>query len=294
MLIQLTNRCRMGCPHCLQDSRPDGGLMNETTFENALRLAHDCGCVPVVLSGGEPTEHPRFVDFCRRASQANVPFSVSTNGMWLGDEGGEYRFEKVARLKGFAGAQVYSNPKWYRLHEETVARYSRNAKRWQDLGVNLDTPAIRNMLDSGRAAACEAARKEAAESKYHCSCLVAHLTAVQITHLDRWTRPGRLLYLLAGQGHFCTPMVDWRGEFHASESWLCQSFGNVNRDDRYTLFDSLARGRPCGRCSGGRRYLSEDTPEMAMARRLLGQLMEAGRQEGDDGKLQEGDDGKQE
>ena len=284
MLIQLTNRCRMGCLHCLQDSRPDGGLMDETTFENALRLAHDCGGVPIVLSGGEPTEHPRFVDFCRRASQANVPFSVSTNGMWLGDEGGEYRFEKIARLKGFAGAQVYSNPKWYRLHEETAAKYDRNAKRWQDLNVNLDTSEIRNMLDIGRAASCEAARKEAAESKYHCSCLVAHLTAVQITHLDKWTRPGRLLYLLAGQGHFCTPMVDWRGEFHASESWLCQSFGNVNRDDRYTLFDNLARGRPCGKCIGGRRYLSEDTPEMAMARRLLGQLTEAGRQEGDDGK----------
>ena len=80
-----------------------------------------------------------------------------------------------------------------------------------------------------------------------------------------------VINLLAEQGHFCTPMVDWRGEFHASESWLCQSFGNVNRDDRDTLFDSLARGRPCGRCAGGRRYLSEDTPKMAMARRLLGQ-----------------------
>ena len=271
MLIQITNRCRMGCPHCMQDSRPDGGLMDETTFENALRLAHDCGGCPVVVSGGEPTEHPRFVDFCRRLSKANIPFSVATNGMWLGDEAGEYRAEKVARLPECTGMQIYTNPKWYRLHEETVAKYSRNAKRWQDLDVLLDTSEIRNMLDIGRAALCEAARKEAGESKYHCSCLVAHLTAVQIAHLDEWTRPGRLVYLLAGQGHFCTPMVDWRGDFHASESWLCQSFGNVNRDDYRTLFDNLARGRPCGRCVGCKRYLTEQDPKMVAARRLLGQ-----------------------
>lgn len=271
MLIQITNRCRMGCPHCLDDSRPDGGHMDETTFDNALKLARDCGGAPVLLSGGEPTEHPQFVDFCRRVSQANIPFSVSTNGMWLGDERGEYRFEKVARMKWFAGAQVYSNPKWYRLHEETVAKYNSNAKKWHDLNVLLETAEIRNMLDIGRAASCDAARKEAAESKYHCSCLVAHLTAVQLKSLHRLHRMGSLLYMLVCQEHVCTPAVDWRGDFHASESWLCQSFGNVNTDDRCTLFDNLADGRPCGKCAGCRRYLTEDTPKMAMARRLLGQ-----------------------
>lgn len=39
MLIQITNRCRMGCPHCLEASTPDGGLMDEATIGNALKLA---------------------------------------------------------------------------------------------------------------------------------------------------------------------------------------------------------------------------------------------------------------
>lgn len=270
MLIQITNRCRMGCPHCMDASTPDGGLMDEATFGNALKLAHDC-CPSVLLSGGEPTEHPLFVDFCKRLSRANTPFAIASNGMWLGDEAGEYRFEKIAKLKGFLGAQIYSNPKWYRLHEETVAKYNRNAKRWQDLKVFLDTSEIRNMLDIGRAVSCDAAKKEADESRYHCSCLVAHLTAVQLGHLEKEVQMGRLMYLLVGQGHFCTPMVDWRGEFHASESWLCQSFGNVNRDDRYVLFDNLMKGRPCGKCVGCKRYLTEQEPKMVAARRLLGQ-----------------------
>lgn len=265
MMIQITNRCRMMCPHCMDDSRPDGGLMDEATFGNALKFVQAGGGMQVTISGGEPTEHPQFVDFCKRCSKAGIPFCICTNGMWLGAHETEWRFEKVAKLKNFMGAQVYSNPKWYRRHDETVKLYAEQEDRWKRLGVLLDTTDIRAMSDIGRAATCEAAIKESEDSLWHSTCLAAHVTAVQSGSLNQF------MLMMIMQARFCSPMIDWRGDLHASESWLCQSFGNVNREDPDTLFNNLKKGRPCCKCIPGKRYLSDPSHKMVAARELLGQ-----------------------
>lgn len=268
MLVQITNRCRMVCPHCMDESCPDGGLMDDATFGNAIRFVRDNGCPQITISGGEPTEHPHFLDFCKMASRADIKFCVCTNGMWLGDEQAEWRFERVAKLRGFVGAQVYSNPKWYRLHDETVAKYRAQEERWKGLGVLLDLHDIRAMSDIGRAKTCEKAIEEAKASPWHSSCLAAHVTAVQAQNIRQF------FHLMIVQARFCSPMIDWRGDFHASESWLCQSFGNVNRDDGQTLFENLKAGRPCGGCIPCKRYLTEDNEKMIKVRELLGQKKE--------------------
>ena len=43
MLIQISNRCDEGCPHCLQDSREDGGLMSLETFKSTVRFGCETG-----------------------------------------------------------------------------------------------------------------------------------------------------------------------------------------------------------------------------------------------------------
>ena len=123
MMLQVSNRCRMMCPHCMDDSRPDGGLMDMRTLRNALAFASAAKLRHVVISGGDPTEHPDLLDFCKEVSKAGLAFSLCSNGMWLGDEKAEWRAERIAKLRGFVGMQIYSNPKWYRIHDDTVARY---------------------------------------------------------------------------------------------------------------------------------------------------------------------------
>lgn len=266
MLIQITNRCMMGCPHCMEDATPDGGLMDfDTTYKSALKFAKNTECAIVMISGGEPTCHPRFIDFCKECSGMGIRFCVCTNGMWLGDVNGEWRFERVAKLPGFMCAQVYSNPKWYRLHDETVSKYKANEGKWKALGVLLDTSEIVDMMDVGRAKECEKAIEETKSSKYHCSCLKTHVAAAQSTSVKQFLD---LLFIQCG---YCKPMVDWMGDVHASESWLCQSFGNVNSDSPDTIFENISKGRPCGKCIPCQRYLEEDNPTMIAARLLLGQ-----------------------
>lgn len=256
------------CPHCMNDSRPDGGLMDDATFGNVLSFSRRCGCRHLTISGGEPTEHPHMLDFFKRVSRADIAFSICTNGMWLGDEQAECRFERIARLPRFAGAQVYTNPKWYRLHDETVAKFNAQKEKWEALGILLVLNDIRSMSDVGRGKTCEKAIVEAKASQYHSMCLAAHVTSVQCIDARHFFN------MMLVQHRFCTPMVDWRGEFHASESWLCQSFGNVNRDDEETIFQNLKNGKPCGGCLPCKRYLHEDSPKMVMARKLLGQQKE--------------------
>ena len=177
MLIQITNRCRMGCPHCLDDSRPDGGMMTDRAFGKAVAFAKDNGERQVVISGGEPTEHPDFFALCKTASACGLAFSFASNGMWIGDKKKEWQMEKVAKLRGFAGGQIYSNSKWYRLHDVTLAKWERVKGRWEPLGIWLDLTDIRGMSDIGRAKGCVDARAEAERSPYHNICLTACVTA---------------------------------------------------------------------------------------------------------------------
>lgn len=58
MLIQISNRCDEGCPHCLQDSREDGGLMSLETFKSAVRFGCETGWHLFLITGGEPTMNP--------------------------------------------------------------------------------------------------------------------------------------------------------------------------------------------------------------------------------------------
>lgn len=93
MLIKVTNKCSLGCSHCMEDSTVKGAHMDESTFDRALDFvqrieskAWAIGVPPMVLlSGGECTEHPSIVQFVEKVvSRGLIPLLI-TNGMWLND-----------------------------------------------------------------------------------------------------------------------------------------------------------------------------------------------------------------
>ena len=111
MLIQITNRCQEGCRHCLQNALPDGPLMTEATFRKALEFGRFLRCPLYIISGGEPTEHPQFFEFCKmfdRLLGKEAAFVVTSNGMWYPEQ--KDMVEKLSRLKSFVGMQVFHAP----------------------------------------------------------------------------------------------------------------------------------------------------------------------------------------
>lgn len=73
MLLKITESCTMGCKHCLSDCVPDESThMTDEVFDDSLdfilksfeRLIGHGGII--IVSGGEPMEHPKFYELMHR------------------------------------------------------------------------------------------------------------------------------------------------------------------------------------------------------------------------------------
>lgn len=267
MMIQVTNRCQMLCPHCLDDSRPCGedcGMITADTFDKACKFAADASVWQVLISGGEPTEHPNLAELCKIAANHGLNFTICTNGMWMGDAKAEWRMEKIAKMKACLYIQLYTNPRWYRLHDKTIAEWKKQESRWRSMSMTLVTDEIRSMQALGRAKHCNEAMEEVRKSKYHNACLVPSLMAHQCSDIKQFS------FMMNTQGHFCTPLVDWQGNLHMSESWLCPHIGSVLTDTTEQLWEKMRQFRPCGGCYNCKKFLREKTDKMAQVRKILG------------------------
>ena len=75
----------MMCAHCLEDARPEGGMMSEEPFRRAITLGLKMGMRCFVISDGEPTENPKLRDMCcwleGRLRGTGALFNITSNGM---------------------------------------------------------------------------------------------------------------------------------------------------------------------------------------------------------------------
>ena len=62
LYVQITRRCNMTCNHCAFSCGAQGPDMSAETFRRVLDLA-EREQQPITIGGGEPTLHPRFMDF---------------------------------------------------------------------------------------------------------------------------------------------------------------------------------------------------------------------------------------
>lgn len=282
----ITNRCFENCPHCMENSNPEGQMMDGRTFHKAVMFAKYIGASVVALSGGEPTTHPDFFKFCKSLNnEYKMPFTVVSNGTWALPHFGSLDWEgtsenlilqyhldneKVVRqirrmssdFKNFIGMQVYTNKLFYKDYEEIHSKKS----FFDSFGgkVILDESPIRSMQDLGRAKTSELAQKMCDESKYNMSCLNSALCAKQVDYSNLY---GKTLERTAM--HFCHPMVDFDGFVHLSESWLCPHVGNVTMD----LFDDIWLNtqlfQPCGRCKGYKKFSESTDPKIVISRQIM-------------------------
>lgn len=82
----------MGCTHCINDAKPVERHMTENTLTNVLnfikveKIYHH-----LIISGGEPTEHPDFVNMITKIIDFSKSFDepteivITTNGFWILD-----------------------------------------------------------------------------------------------------------------------------------------------------------------------------------------------------------------
>jgi 12,18-didecarboxysiroheme deacetylase len=84
----MTRRCNLKCVHCYARSE-DISYDNELNHEQSITMIDDLAefGVPVLLfSGGEPTVHPRLVEYAKHAVSKGMRAVISTNGTLITKE----------------------------------------------------------------------------------------------------------------------------------------------------------------------------------------------------------------
>ncbi len=257
MIIQITNRCHMGCPHCMQDSTPRGRHMKEDAFEKVLQFVNDVQPLVISVSGGEPTEHPLWAQFVRKllGIKSVLVLSILTNGAWIEDKAQRIAMAKLIREnKGRVKVQVFSHPGYYQDHEWTVE----HEDQFKSIGCTTDFDDPIFMQDLGRAR--KNCREEVAESDHVPSCINSHLIAIQASSLTQFCS------MAVQAGKFCRPLIDPNGGIHMSESWLCQTVANVS-DGADEAFRKMRDSRPCKGCQLYKNFAELHPKEMEYLRK---------------------------
>jgi hypothetical protein len=239
MLIKVTNKCSMGCTHCLEDSTPAGEDMSWDTFvasveftERVENYAWATGVTPfILLSGGEPSENPLIDKFIELVISKNIIPILITNGMWLEDK--ELR-ERILR------------PEWPKLTIQVT-----NDSRFYPTGpkIRVDDPRvgyvskISSIIPLGRIK-----KRMPEEPKARRSPTSFNLRSLtqSFKSFDMAVFVIRRNAAMGKSGN-CIPSICSSGDVVAGESRLCYKIGTVWSTTQQITQTLLEMGS-CNRC----------------------------------------------
>lgn len=126
--LSITKYCERCCDFCYRQANPSGRHMPLNDVENVVEQAKEAGVLQIALGGGNPNQHPNFIEILRIIRENNIVPSYTSNGEGLTDE-----ILKATKL--YCGAMALS---LYPPYE----RYDEIAKRIADYGIKLNLHVI--------------------------------------------------------------------------------------------------------------------------------------------------------
>lgn len=84
--LELTYRCNEHCIHCYVDDQKYGQEMNFKQYKKLLDELKELGCISLLLTGGEVSLHPDFLDIAEYASEKGFLVDIYTNGYCITEE----------------------------------------------------------------------------------------------------------------------------------------------------------------------------------------------------------------
>lgn len=228
MLLRITKHCSMGCPHCLGDFLPDGRHMAHETFLAALDFIRATQPLVVIITGGEPLEHPQAEQYILETVKlmGRQRVIVCTNGENL-DTG------LAARLG--CGIQVVNDPRYYPRPVAPVTAGNVSFFDKIPAPIYLVGRALKNNIPGGRLS----------PSCFNIRSIVRHSNQDLPTAVS----------LLETQGKFCAPVIDWDGTIVMGETACCKPVGTVR--DSLDDLSSAIRNATCRECG-----LDRNLPEV--------------------------------
>lgn len=225
MLLKITRRCAMRCTHCLEEATPDGEHMSMEVFQDALEFIKKMKPLLLIVTGGEPTDHPQFFEIMQALLEI-VPkdhLLIASNGLFL------YNEEITERVLSLGvNVQVTNDVRYYPL---TI-----NTQRQHPLLNYVDH--IESMFPQGRAVKNGyQAFKSNAPKCFNLRSIACSPNTISIRDAIKY---------LEISGKFCTPAIGIHGEILLGESSLCGNIGKVTDSDS-SLLQNI-RTFQCNRC----------------------------------------------
>lgn len=246
MLLHITDKCSLGCPHCLGDYKPDGEHMSSEVFKDAIDFIIKTNpIIHVTVTGGEPTEHPDFVEFmdilisALKKKTDNVPkmITITTNGFWCLEHPDDAR--KIINtgteiIK--VNFQVSTDKRYYPIPLDT------NNPLWKENGFVLCEDCVTHIYPQGRALSNKIPYQSKAPRCFNFRSFMKTVEPKSgfMNKLEMATM-GLLM-----KGYTCTPSIGIHGEIIPGESRLCPPAASIY-DDMDTIEQKLTNFR-CHKC----------------------------------------------
>lgn len=222
MIIKITNNCRMGCSHCFQNSIPGDDMhMDVATFKNSIRLANMLDTKVLMISGGEPTDHPQYERFIKIAKDNyHGMIIVLSNGMFI---------EENPTLIELVNYQITNDKKYYPKSIKVVEH------------PNLYYfDSVRKIEPYGRA-------KGKFEGTFSSGPNCFNFRTMFRERLDM-KKALRMTQMVLHK--FCNILVEWNGDIKLSEIGCCEVIGKVVNANIESLNEHMMNSdiRKCNNC----------------------------------------------
>ena len=81
--IEITDQCDFKCVHCDYPKKNKGQYMSVETFKDIIKQLKELGTFRITITGGEPFEHPSFLEIINSLNKESFFAKVITNGFHM-------------------------------------------------------------------------------------------------------------------------------------------------------------------------------------------------------------------
>lgn len=253
MMLKITERCTMGCSHCLNDSKPDGRDMSIQVYKDSLDFLRDNHLgETLIITGGEPTECGCFDDMMEyllnyvKEYHCFGHITFTTNGELISQDFRRFqdyirRAESINLLLDF---QVSADVRYY------PRRVPVHKRVFREKGFILCDDCVDHMYPQGRARTNNLpwSVKDVKASK----CFNVRAIAKQRPHFSL----ADIERTLMSKMHVCTPHIAVDGSIKLGESDLCPACSSIY-DEPKTITEKIMAFK-CSGCD----FINDKLPEL--------------------------------
>jgi hypothetical protein len=214
----------MGCSHCMIEATPTGSHMPIEIYEKTLAFNVKYDPSLIFISGGEPTDHPQFLEYLNIAKsylekRKVLYVLVASNGMFLENESYTKEIIKIG-----VPFQITNDPRFY---PQRIKKIEHPLFAYED-ALRLVTPigrAVTNNLETARQTPLCFNLRSLCRNYQNFNLALSHLRGIS---------------------KMCSPSINVDGALVAGEASGCYKIGTVESSNEEIT--SNLKSMKCGKC----------------------------------------------